>query len=120
MEKFLNGDLDVVTLLFLFITGLLTKRFVPWWVHEEVLEKLKAYEDAAPELITDVRRLIELIDEDDEGDLVIRQKGEKMTATIHTYPRSIPPRQRDDHEEVARLEERLARLRKARGLDDDE
>ena len=117
MEKFLNGDLDVVTLLFLFITGLLTKRFVPWWVYEDVLEKLKAYEDAAPELITDVRRLIALVDEDDNGDLIIRQRGEKMTATLQTQPRTLPTK--GDNNEVTRLEERLARLRKARGLGDD-
>lgn len=61
MEKFISGDNEIVLMLLMFITGLLTKRFVPWWVYEDVLKKLEEYEKAAPELITETKRLMELL-----------------------------------------------------------
>jgi hypothetical protein len=61
MDKLLIGnDTAVITLLLLFITALLTKRIVPWYVHQEALDKLKKYEDAAPGLIENMNRLMEL------------------------------------------------------------
>ena len=64
MEKIISGDNEIVMLLLLFITMLLTKRIVPWWLYEETLKKLKEYEEAAPELITETRRLMELLGQD--------------------------------------------------------
>lgn len=66
MEELLIGnDAAVITLLLLFITGILTKRIVPWWVHDDALEKLKAYEDAAPKLITEIQHLMDVLHEQD-------------------------------------------------------
>lgn len=77
MEKFISGDNEIVLMLLMFITGLLTKRFVPWWVYEDVLKKLKEYEEAAPELIAETRRLMALID--------------KNTASSDTRKKPSPP-----------------------------
>lgn len=63
MDALIGSGADVITLLLLFIVGLLTKRFVPWWVHEEALRKLREYEEAAPELITQVQRLVKKLEE---------------------------------------------------------
>lgn len=70
MEKvLLDSDLSVVILLLAFITGLLTKRIIPWWVHDDALEKLKAYEDAAPKLISEIQNLMDMLHEgEDEQD----------------------------------------------------
>jgi hypothetical protein len=65
---FLGNDNQVVILLLLFITALLTKRIVPWWVHNEALEKLKAYEDAAPKLITEIQNLMESLHQQEQVD----------------------------------------------------
>lgn len=61
-DLLIGNDTAVITMLLLFITGILTKRIVPWYVHEEALTKLKKYEDAAPGLITEVNRLMEVLD----------------------------------------------------------
>ncbi len=78
MDFLIGNDTAVITMLLLFITGLLTKRFVPWWVHEDVLRKLEEYEEAAPELITEVQRLMSLLEEN-ENDLprVVRRARRK-------------------------------------------
>jgi hypothetical protein len=67
ITSLLSGDLDAASLLLLFIVGILTKRFVPWWIHEEVLEKLDEYEKTAPALLDEVSLLIELINEPKVG-----------------------------------------------------
>jgi len=59
ITNLLTGELGVTTLLLLFILGILTKRFVPWWVHEEVVAELKRYEDEAPELTRKVEELVQ-------------------------------------------------------------
>lgn len=61
----LSGDLDTASLLILFIIGILTKRFVPWWIHEEVVHKLDEYEEAAPALMDEVSHLIDLLTDND-------------------------------------------------------
>lgn len=67
MDTFLIGnDTAVITMLLLFITALLTKRVVPWWVYEDVLRQLQEYEEAAPELITEVKRLMTALEEREE------------------------------------------------------
>lgn len=58
IDVIVSGDLNTTTLLMLFILGILTKRFVPWWVHEEALEKLEQYEESAPELLDSIEILI--------------------------------------------------------------
>lgn len=63
VDAIINGDLDTASLLMLFIVGILTKRFVPWWVHEEVLEKLDEYEKVAPALLDEVSTLIDLLND---------------------------------------------------------
>lgn len=62
MEALIGNGADVITLLMLFIVGLLTKRFVPWWVHEEALRKLQEYEETAPELISEVKHLVSMLE----------------------------------------------------------
>lgn len=64
----LGGELGVTTILLLFILGLLTKRFVPWWVYEALVEELKVYKNEAPELIREVQRLLALVEEEDKRD----------------------------------------------------
>lgn len=61
--QLLSGDLNSATLLILFIIGILTKRFVPWWVHEDVVKKLEEYEEASPELIDEVRKLMDIMED---------------------------------------------------------
>lgn len=69
MDKLLIGnDTAVITLLLLFITALLTKRIVPWYVHQEALDKLKKYEDAAPGLIENIQRLMEIYEQEEQGE----------------------------------------------------
>lgn len=64
LTALLTGELNTVSLLLLFIVGILTKRFVPWWVHEEVVKKLEEYEQAAPALLDEVSTLINLLVDD--------------------------------------------------------
>lgn len=61
ITKIMAGDLDAASLLLLFIVGILTKRFVPWWIYEEALEKLEQYESTAPALLDDIGELIDLM-----------------------------------------------------------
>lgn len=61
--QLLSGDFNSATLLVLFIIGILTKRFVPWWVHEEVVKKLDEYEKDSPELIDEVRKMMEVMND---------------------------------------------------------
>lgn len=59
LVQILNGDLNTQALLILFIIGILTKRFVPWWVHDDVVQELKKYEEDAPQLMDAVQALTE-------------------------------------------------------------
>ena len=63
MEQFLSSDLTVASLLCAFIIGMFTKRFVPWWIHEEVVKKLKEYEQTAPELIDEMKRMMRVLED---------------------------------------------------------
>ena len=63
MEQLLSQDLSVTTLLAIFIVGLFTKRFVPWWIHEEVLNKLKEYEETAPQLVDEMQKVLTLLED---------------------------------------------------------
>lgn len=60
-----GGDINAVSLLILFILGLLTRRFVPWWVHEDVVKKLDEYEEASPDLLEEVRKLMKVMNDPD-------------------------------------------------------
>lgn len=64
----LSGELGVSTLLLLFIIGLLTKRFVPWWVYDALVEELNMYKKEAPALLEEVRELLTMLDPDQEGE----------------------------------------------------
>ena len=95
----LSGKLDGATLLMLFILGILTKRFVPWWIHEEALEKLKEYEDAAPALLDEVSTLIDLINDDQQYTSRattdrVQQRQERLHHAVRTRPRSVPRHRR--------------------------
>ena len=83
-ELLIGNDTAVITMLLLFIAGLLTKRFVPWWVHEEALKKLKEYEEAAPEIISEVRRLLDALDEQEAGG---ETKAEDLKKSSRLTPR---------------------------------
>lgn len=96
VAQLLGGDIDTVTLLLLFIVGILTKRFVPWWIHEDVVERLKKYEAVSPSLIESLNDLAELLDERDE-DVVIRkarrlmiEKQKESHDELRTRPRTVP------------------------------
>ena len=87
MDNLLIGnDTAVITMLLLFITGLLTKRFVPWWVYEDVVRQLKEYEEAAPELIAEVKRLITLMEKEEKSE----------TSRIIASPRKKRVRQKSE------------------------
>lgn len=95
----LGGNLDGATLLMLFIIGILTKRFVPWWVHEEALKKLKEYEDAAPVLLDEVSTLIDLLHEEDyderrNGRERFRERQDNLHHVVRDSPRVRPRRKR--------------------------
>ena len=93
IESLVNGDLDTASLLMLFIVGILTKRFVPWWVHEEVLEKLEQYEEAAPALLEVVDQLNDLLND---------------PKVLRTIEESVP--------EATELTERTTKLRRTTRL----
>lgn len=57
LVQLLSGELNTTTLLILFIIGILTKRFVPWWIHDDVVQELKKYEEDAPKLMDAVQEL---------------------------------------------------------------
>lgn len=63
MEQLFSQDVSVVALLGAFIVGLLTKRFVPWWVYEEALKKLREYEETAPELIDEMQKMMAILED---------------------------------------------------------
>jgi hypothetical protein len=96
--KLLGGNLTAETLLLLFIVGILTKRFVPWWVYEEVVEELRKYEDDAPQLLDAVQ---ELTDEVREQGL----KSPKLDAVEH-HATSIRRRERDGPYSATRRRDR--------------
>jgi hypothetical protein len=86
----LSGDLDSASLLMLFIVGILTKRFVPWWIHEEVVEKLQEYEDAAPALLEEVSILVEQIKEDSYYSDSIRARRTKIKERQEDLRNALP------------------------------
>lgn len=66
MEDLLASGSSTISLLLLFIIGLLTRRFVPWWVYEDALKKLEEYEREGPKLLEELRTLL---DEKNAGNL---------------------------------------------------
>lgn len=78
-----GSDAPVVTMLLLFITALMTKRIVPWYVHEAALKKLQRYEDAAPDLISEINNLLDIVAEQ-------RAVPEKRPTNIPTNPQHRP------------------------------
>ena len=80
ITKILAGELDAASLLLLFIVGILTKRFVPWWIHEEALEKLEQYESTAPALLDEIGELIELMQTQQEEDSFSEREREIAAA----------------------------------------
>ena len=85
IASLLTGDLSTTSLLILFILGLLTKRFVPWWIYEDMQEKLDLYEKEAPALIQDVKNLLETMEERElEGET---QQARRLYGTIHRLPK---------------------------------
>ena len=88
MEKLLldtGNSAAIVTMLLLFIAGLLTKRFVPWWVYEDVLKKLNEYQDAAPSLISEIRRLMILLDKQQEA----KEQGMNIQEEIQRHAETL-------------------------------
>lgn len=98
----LSGDLSVVTLLLLFILGILTKRFVPWWVYEQTLDELKAYEEDAPKLINKVDALIEEVQRGGHSGNALREAkktSEAIRRRSEDGRRERPRRKRGDTHE---------------------
>jgi hypothetical protein len=87
----LGGDMTTDVLLMLFILGLLTKRFVPWWVYEDMVEKLREYEEVAPSLIDAVERLIE--DREQSDTRTVHQEKETLKHVVRNT-RSAPTRRK--------------------------
>ena len=96
IDVIVSGDLNTTTLLLLFILGILTKRFVPWWVHEEALEKLEQYEQSAPELLDEIGTLIDILNDpkvskalEEESpevqDLDVQTKSEELRRVVRRH-----------------------------------
>jgi hypothetical protein len=88
----MNGNFNSTSLLLLFIVGILTKRFVPWWIHEEVLDKLHEYEDAAPQLVEQVTDLIDLLNGGDVSTKTLREKQRTIERIAERKTRHRPRR----------------------------
>ena len=84
----LGGELGVTTLLLLFIIGLLTKRFVPWWVYDAIVEELNVYQKEAPALLTEVHRLLKLVEQQDDE----RSQNRPRYEQDDQKPRASKPR----------------------------
>lgn len=84
----LSGDTST-TMLLLFILGLLTKRIVPWYVHEEVVEKLKKYEEQAPEMVEQMELVIKLLEREEKLREAIEKKPTVNPRTL-SKKRIIP------------------------------
>lgn len=96
LELLVGNDTAVITMLLLFITALLTKRVVPWYVHEEALNKLKKYEDAAPGLISEVNRLMDVIDKQEKTERhTTRAEFPSITPTARRSRRSVKPTRKE-------------------------
>lgn len=78
ITSLLTGELGATTLLLLFILGILTKRFVPWWIHEDVLRKLEEYEEVAPGLVEEVSELIAILNDSSIDDDVKRRRASRV------------------------------------------
>ena len=100
VETILNGDLNTTSLLLLFILGILTKRFVPWWVHEDALDKLEQYEQSAPELLDAIDTLTDVLNDpgvraalrDKErilDDLPVADKSDELRRVVRKQRRRI-------------------------------
>lgn len=90
--KILSGELDAASLLILFIIGILTKRFVPWWIHEEALEKLEQYESTAPALLDEVGELIDLMQTQSGRENITSSQEQQLVETLQ--PKIQTERQR--------------------------
>ncbi len=89
ITQIVSGDLNVVSLLMLFILGILTKRFVPWWIHEEVLIKLKEYEDASPDLLVKIRELVEVVNDPKNTQKVVLDAPNASEISVNTQQEPI-------------------------------
>lgn len=106
IETIISGDLNTASLLMLFIIGILTKRFVPWWVHEEALDKLDEYERTAPVLMDEVTTLIDILNNDPQFNDAFREhehrtsrrrvadKTAGLKVAMHRNKRARRPRKR--------------------------
>lgn len=75
ITSLLTGELGATTLLLLFILGILTKRFVPWWIHEDVVKKLEEYESVAPGLVDEISELVDLLSDPAISDETKRKRA---------------------------------------------
>lgn len=76
-----EGDVTSKGLLLLAIFCLITGRLVPYWQVDEMREKLKGYEEKAPQLLKEVEKLIELQKQEN--------KQAELSATKRTGPRVV-------------------------------
>lgn len=93
----LSGELSVTTLLLLFIIAVLTKRFVPWWVYDSLVAELKVYKEQTPDLLDEIQRLFEVIqDEKDKTEVAetLREKAVEARKEIEQVDGDIVQRQR--------------------------
>jgi len=108
LTKIIAGDLDAASLLLLFIVGILTKRFVPLWIHEEALEKLEQYESTAPALLDEIGDLIELMQTQTGSNSLTSDKERELVD-------SLGPKIKIERQRTRR---RVTQRRKKEALDD--
>jgi hypothetical protein len=117
MEELLSKDVGVTSLLIFFIVGLLTKRFVPWWIYEEVLNKLKEYEQAAPALIEEMQKTMAMVRDprNIESINVVAPRAKRVE--IETRRRT-PVKRKATDADLRRAARTLAKARKRLGTDE--
>lgn len=98
VTQILGGDASAASLLLIFIIMLLTKRVVPWYVHQEVLDKLAKYESTAPDLISEINALMDIVaNKEKKGALPTRNpaRPQRSSQTRVSRARLINTRAKD-------------------------
>lgn len=79
LQFLMTGEVTITGLLLFMIACLLTGRVVPYWQVSEMKEKLKAYEEKAPNLIVEVQKLIDIQQEEIEE---LKQRPFEMSHSL--------------------------------------
>lgn len=85
LQLLARGDVTPIGLLLLIIVCLITGRLVPYWQVEEMKQKLKSYEEKAPQLLVEVQKLIDLQQEENARERAKRILEEKEPPQVITW-----------------------------------